>query len=89
MGPASRSSSRGGDDPDPEQLSAEILKALRQTSPINSERRIERAVISVPALFELPAERCDLGGGALAGFARVELLQERSRSALAAAGGRG
>ena len=38
----------------PEELSAEVLKALRQDIADQLGVQIERAVISVPALFELP-----------------------------------
>src|SRR5690349_560235 len=38
----------------PEQLSAEVLRALRQDIADQLGIAIERAVISVPALFELP-----------------------------------
>src|SRR5262249_9440836 len=45
---------------------------------------VERAVISVPALFELPQSAATSEAARLAGFARVELLQEPIASALAA-----
>jgi molecular chaperone DnaK len=45
---------------------------------------IERAVISVPALFELPQSAATSEAARLAGFERVELLQEPIASALAA-----
>src|SRR6185295_5412285 len=45
---------------------------------------IERAVISVPALFELPQSAATSEAARLAGFSRVELLQEPIASALAA-----
>src|SRR5579862_230532 len=38
----------------PEELSAEVLKALRQDIQDQLGVAVERAVISVPALFELP-----------------------------------
>jgi hypothetical protein len=47
----------------PEELSAEILKALRQDITDQLGVTIERAVISVPAL-RAAAERGDVGGGA-------------------------
>jgi len=68
----------------PEQLSAEILKALRQDIVDQLGVTIERAVISVPALFELPQSAATSEAARLAGFARVELLQEPIASALAA-----
>ena len=68
----------------PEQLSAEILKALRQDIQDQLGVAVERAVISVPALFELPQSAATSEAARLAGFARVELLQEPIASALAA-----
>jgi molecular chaperone DnaK len=68
----------------PEELSAEILKALRQDITDQIGAQIERAVISVPALFELPQSAATSEAARLAGFARVELLQEPIASALAA-----
>ncbi|MEO7730316.1 MAG: Hsp70 family protein, partial [Kofleriaceae bacterium] len=68
----------------PEQLSAEVLKALRQDITDQLNVSIERAVISVPALFELPQSAATSEAARLAGFARVELLQEPIASALAA-----
>ena len=68
----------------PEELSAEILKALRQDIADQLSVTIERAVISVPALFELPQSAATSEAARLAGFARVELLQEPIASALAA-----
>jgi molecular chaperone DnaK len=68
----------------PEELSAEILKALRADIADQLGVEIERAVISVPALFELPQSAATSEAARLAGFARVELLQEPIASALAA-----
>ena len=68
----------------PEELSAEVLKALRQDIHDQLGVPIERAVISVPALFELPQSAATSEAARLAGFARVELLQEPIASALAA-----
>jgi molecular chaperone DnaK len=68
----------------PEELSAEILKALRQDITDQLSVTIDRAVISVPALFELPQSAATSEAARLAGFARVELLQEPIASALAA-----
>ncbi|MBP6849747.1 MAG: Hsp70 family protein, partial [Kofleriaceae bacterium] len=68
----------------PEELSAEILKALRADVADQLGTAVERAVISVPALFELPQSAATSEAARLAGFARVELLQEPIASALAA-----
>ncbi len=68
----------------PEELSAEILRALRQDIADQLGINVERAVISVPALFELPQSAATSEAARLAGFTRVELLQEPIASALAA-----
>src|SRR5215468_1178883 len=68
----------------PEELSAEILKALRQDIADQLGVPVERAVISVPALFELPQSAATSEAARLAGFARVELIQEPVASAIAA-----
>ncbi len=68
----------------PEELSAEILRALRADVADQVGFPVERAVISVPALFELPQSAATSEAARLAGFERVELLQEPIASALAA-----
>src|SRR5687767_1045609 len=68
----------------PQEPSAEVLKALRQDIQDQLGVTIERAVISVPALFELPQSAATSEAARLAGFSRVELLQEPIASALAA-----
>jgi molecular chaperone DnaK len=68
----------------PEELSAEILRALRQDVADQLGVEIARAVVSVPALFELPQNAATSEAARLAGFERVELLQEPIASALAA-----
>ncbi|MBK9031909.1 MAG: Hsp70 family protein [Myxococcales bacterium] len=68
----------------PEELSAEILRALRADVADQLGVTVERAVISVPALFELPQSAATSEAARLAGFQRVELLQEPIASALAA-----
>ena len=68
----------------PEELSAEVLKALRQDITDQLGVTVERCVISVPALFELPQSAATSEAARLAGFSRVELLQEPIASALAA-----
>jgi molecular chaperone DnaK len=68
----------------PEALSAEILKSLRSDVQEQFGFAPERAVISVPALFELPQASATSEAARLAGFERVELMQEPIASALAA-----
>jgi molecular chaperone DnaK len=68
----------------PEELSAEVLRSLREDVRAQLGFVPERAVISVPALFELPQSAATSNAARLAGFERVELLQEPIASALAA-----
>jgi molecular chaperone DnaK len=68
----------------PEQLSAEVLRALREDARAQLGVDIARAVISVPALFELPQASATSEAARLAGFDRVELVPEPVASALAA-----
>ena len=67
----------------PEALSAEILKSLRADIQEQFGFVPDYAVISVPALFELPQSAATSEAARLAGFRRVELLQEPIASALA------
>src|SRR5205085_7776135 len=68
----------------PEELAAEVLRALRADAKEQLGFLPERAVVSVPALFELPQSAATSEAARLAGFERVELLQEPIASALAA-----
>ncbi len=68
----------------PEELAAEILRSLRGDMQDQLGVAPVRAVISVPALFELPQSAATSEAARLAGFERVELLQEPIASALAA-----
>ncbi len=68
----------------PVQLSTAILEALRQDVADALGFVPERAVISVPALFELPQTRATAEAAEAAGFTKVELIQEPVASALAA-----
>ncbi|AKT36845.1 Hsp70 family protein [Chondromyces crocatus] len=68
----------------PEELSAEVLKSLRSDIAEQLGVAPSRAVISVPALFELPQSAATSEAARLAGFERVELIQEPVASALAA-----
>ncbi|MBL8913579.1 MAG: Hsp70 family protein [Archangium sp.] len=68
----------------PEELSAEVLKSLRTDVQDQFGVAPARAVISVPALFELPQASATSEAARLAGFERVELIQEPIASALAA-----
>lgn len=68
----------------PEQLAAEVLRSLRADVQAQLGFSPERAVISVPALFELPQSAATSEAARLAGFEQVELIQEPVASALAA-----
>ena len=68
----------------PEELAAEILKSLRADVEAQLGFSPARAVVSVPALFELPQSAATSEAARLAGFDKVELIQEPIASALAA-----
>ena len=68
----------------PEQLAAEILRSLRADIQEQLGFAPTQAVVSVPALFELPQGAATAKAAALAGFDRVEMIQEPVASALAA-----
>ena len=68
----------------PEELSAEVLRAIRGDVREQLGVMPERAVVSVPALFEIPQSGATAEAARLAGFEKIELLQEPVASALAA-----
>jgi len=68
----------------PEELAAEVLKSLRQDVADQLGVAPARAVISVPALFELHQTAATSEAARIAGFERVELIQEPVASAIAA-----
>lgn len=68
----------------PEELAAEVLKSLRADVKEHLGFVPSRAVISVPALFELPQSAATSEAARMAGFEKVELIQEPVASALAA-----
>ena len=68
----------------PEELSAEVLKSLRNDIADQTGVLPERAVISVPALFELHQTAATSEAARQAGFERIELIQEPVASAIAA-----
>jgi molecular chaperone DnaK len=67
----------------PEELSAEVLRSIREDVRAQMGVLPERAVISVPALFELPQTAATSEAARLAGFDRVEMIQEPVASAIA------
>jgi molecular chaperone DnaK len=72
-----------GSSRSPEELSAEVLRSLRKDVEAQLGFSPEHAVIAVPALFELPQIRATSEAARLAGFNRVETIQEPVASALA------
>jgi molecular chaperone DnaK len=68
----------------PEELAAEVLRSLRADIKEHLGFVPAHAVIAVPALFELPQSSATSEAARLAGFERVELIQEPVASALAA-----
>ncbi|HVI00087.1 MAG TPA: Hsp70 family protein [Enhygromyxa sp.] len=68
----------------PAELASMILASLRKDVEDQFGFAPTRAVISVPALFELPQSSATSEAAKLAGFEKVELLQEPIASALAA-----
>lgn len=68
----------------PEELSSEILKSLRNDIKDQTGVLPVCAVISVPALFELHQTSATSEAARLAGFERIELIQEPVASAIAA-----
>ncbi|HKO47924.1 MAG TPA: Hsp70 family protein [Polyangiaceae bacterium] len=76
--PASGSSKK------PEELAAEVLKSIREDIRTQLGFIPTCAVISVPALFELPQTAATSEAARLAGFERVEMIQEPVASGLGA-----
>ncbi len=68
----------------PEELSAAVLSSLRRDIADQTGVLPQRAVISVPALFELHQTAATADAARLAGFERIELIQEPVASAIAA-----
>jgi molecular chaperone DnaK len=68
----------------PEELSAQILTSLLSDAEAALGYRPAAAVISTPALFELPQNHATMRAGRLAGLAEVALIQEPVASAIAA-----
>lgn len=67
----------------PEELSAEVLKALKRWVRERYDEDLESAVITVPALFEIPQNEATERAAALAGIRHAPLLQEPIAAALA------
>lgn len=67
----------------PEELSAEILKQLRNDAESRLNRPIENVVITVPAAFKTLQSEATNKAGKLAGFKNIILLQEPIAAAVA------
>ncbi len=67
----------------PEELSAEVLKSLRQDVKKNTGEDVEAAVITVPAAFDAPQSIATERAAKLAGIQLSPLLQEPIAAALA------
>jgi molecular chaperone DnaK len=67
----------------PEELSAEVLMELRRACAARFGSEPEAAVITVPAMFELPQNEATANAAKLAGFAHSQLLQEPVAAAVA------
>lgn len=68
----------------PEELSAHVLSALLADAHDALGRAVRAAVISTPALFEVPQNHATTRAGRLAGLEEVVLIQEPVASAIAA-----
>ncbi len=67
----------------PEELSAEVLMALRRACALQTGSEPIAAVITVPAMFELPQNEATAEAARLAGFSYSQLLQEPVAAAVA------
>jgi len=70
----------------PEQLSAEVVRALRQRAELAGAEPPRAAVITVPAMFQLPQCDATRRAAALAGIEHAPLLQEPIAAAIAHSG---
>ena len=67
----------------PEELSAEILKSLKDDVHRAKSEDMQAAVITVPAAFELPQTQSTNKAAQLAGLSQIVLLQEPVAAAMA------
>lgn len=80
---AERVFARSGRRMSPEQLSAEVLKALRNDVERASGEKVDGAVITVPAAFEVPQCNATREAAKLAGIEQCWLMQEPVAAVLA------
>ena len=64
----------------PEELSSEVLKALKS---FVSDEEVNSVVITVPAMFKINQKEATINAAKLAGFSHCELLQEPIAAAMA------
>ncbi len=74
---------RSGREMHPEELSAEVLKSLKQTVQVESGEDVQTAVITVPAEFDLASCEATRKAAEYAGFMDSPLLQEPVAAAMA------
>lgn len=72
-----------GIEKSPEELSASVLNELRRAVESRYNRSPRAAVITVPAMFELPQNEATARAAQLAGFEHAKLLQEPVAAAIA------
>ena len=73
----------GGKARSPVEISAEILKALRSRAEAALDKKIERAVITVPAYFDDAARTATRDAARVAGLEVLRLVNEPTAAALA------
>ena len=73
----------GGKARSPVEISAEILKALRERAEAALEKPVERAVITVPAYFDDAARTATRDAARVAGLEVLRLVNEPTAAALA------
>ncbi|MBS0538533.1 MAG: Fe-S protein assembly chaperone HscA [Proteobacteria bacterium] len=73
----------GGKPRSPVEISAEILKALRAKAETALEKKVERAVITVPAYFDDAARTATRDAARVAGLEVLRLVNEPTAAALA------
>ena len=67
----------------PEEVSAEILKYIKEYSEENLGEKISRAVITVPANFDINQREATIKAGKMAGFKVERIITEPTAAALA------